>query len=120
MLIRLVVMLSVAAVGLALAACAETAELMAANAAEQAAMIAATQATIATTQAIQQLEASSTQMSSHGQVSSGHGVNLPLPPVNKGTFILFTPQYMIIQKDGKRLIVQRENYQDEDDSNSNP
>jgi hypothetical protein len=120
MLIRLVVMLSVVAAGLALAACAETAELMAAHAAEEAAVIAATQATIATTQAIKQLEASSTQMSGNGQVVSGHGMNLPLPPVNKGTFILFTPQYMIIQKDGKRLIVPRENYQQEEDGDSNP
>jgi hypothetical protein len=114
MLFRVMVMVSIAALALSLAACAETGTALAAAAAEQAAMIAATQATIATTQAIDQLEAASTQMSTQGQIQAGKSLgmsNMPhLPPVGKGTMIIFTPTMMIIQKDGKRLVIPRQQY----------
>jgi hypothetical protein len=77
-------------------------------------MIAATQASIATTQAIEALEGASTQMSSAATLPSA----LPqLPPVGKGTMIIFTPRFIIIQKDGKRLIVPRPQYDDDDNTN---
>jgi hypothetical protein len=114
MLFRLVVMLSVAALALALAACAETGGAIAASMAEQAAMIAATRATIATTEAIGELETASTQMSAQGgQANQLRG--LPkLPPVGKGKMIIFTPDLMILQNNGVRLIVPRENYEKEE------
>ena len=106
MLIRLVLLVSVAALGLALAACAEMAEGMAASAAAQAAQIAATQAEIATTQAIDQLQAASTQMSR--EIQSGQAFNLPnLPPIHKGTMVLVLPTAIVIQKDGHRYIFPR-------------
>lgn len=115
MLFRALVFVLLAAVALALAACAETGEAMAAGVAEQAAMVAATQATIATTQAIDQLSAASTQMSSQAQSGQFH---LPqLPPIGKGTVVIVTPKFIILQKDGKRFIMPRDTYYDED---SNP
>ena len=107
MLIRLVVLVSVAALGLALAACAEMAEGMAASAAAQAAQIAATQAEIATTQAINQLQVASSQMSE--RVRAGQSpIPLPnLPPVHKGTMVLVLPNAIVIQKDGRRYIFPR-------------
>lgn len=116
MLFRVVALVLVAALALALAACAETGEAMVASAAEQAAVIAATQATIATTQAIDELEAASTQMSAETQTQaqSGKLPRLPhLPPIRKGTLIIFTPNMMIIQKNGKRLIIPRQQYYDD-------
>jgi hypothetical protein len=114
MLFRLVVMVSVAATALALAACAEQGEAMAAGMAAQAAEIAATQATIATTQAIHDLAASTTRMASGARVGGPRGLPFPLPPVRKGTIMIFTPELIILQKNGKRLIVHRENLQAED------
>jgi hypothetical protein len=107
MLIRLVVLVSVAALGLALAACAEMAEGMAASAAAQAAQIAATQAEMATTQAINQLEVASSQMSR--RIQSGQPlIALPnLPPIHKGTMILVLPDAIVIQKDNHRYIFPR-------------
>jgi hypothetical protein len=107
---RLFVLIAASAAALALAACAETGGAMAASAAEQAAVIAATQATIATTQAIDQLETASTRMSIRGpQPYAVRG--LPkLPPVRKGRLVIFTPDFIIVQRHGKRIIVRRENY----------
>jgi hypothetical protein len=113
MLIRLVVLVSVAALSLALAACAEMAESMAASAAAQAAQIAATQAEMATTQAINQLQVASSQMSQ--RIQSGQSpIEIPnLPPIHKGTIVLVLPNAIVIQKDGQRYIFTRsqEDYQ---------
>jgi hypothetical protein len=99
----MVVMLSIAAMGLALAACAETGGALATAAAADAAAIAATQAAIATTQAIADLESASTQMSS-GQANANVSSLPQLPPVGKGTLIVDTPTALIIQHDGQRYI----------------
>jgi type II secretory pathway pseudopilin PulG len=113
MLVRVIVMVSVSALALALAACAAVGESMAASAAEQAALIAATQVSMATTQAIDELETASTQMST--QVQAGQSPALPkLPPVGKGTVVIFTPKFIIIQKDGQRFVIPRDPYQDDD------
>ena len=105
MLIRLVVMVSVAAAGLALAACAETGSALATYAAEQAAQIAATEAVAATTQEIEQLQAATSRMSQ--QVKAGT-FQLPfLPPVHKGTMVLVLPNAIIIQKNGHRYVFPR-------------
>jgi hypothetical protein len=95
-------MLSLAVIGLSLAACAEAGEAMAASLAEQAAEIAATQAVTATTQAVAQLQSAATQMSA---ASTAQPVNLPnLPPVGKGNLIIASPNYIIVQTGGKRFI----------------
>ncbi|MGD0389469.1 MAG: hypothetical protein ABSC42_10995 [Tepidisphaeraceae bacterium] len=103
MLVRMLVMLSIAAMGLALAACAVTGGALATAAATDAASIAATQAAIAATQAIEALESASTQMSS-AQANANAGSLPQLPSVGKGTLIVDTPTALIIQKDGKRYI----------------
>ncbi len=111
MLLRMFVVVFVAALALVLAACAETggavASALAAQAAEQAAAIAATQAEMATTQAIDQLEAAATQTSAQLQAT---GKILP-STVNKGTFVIDTPQAIIFQKDGKRYIMMKPQYE---------
>src|SRR5580704_12065117 len=113
MLVRVIVMVSVSALALALAACAAAGESMAASAAEEAAVIAATQVSMATTQAIDHLEAASTQMST--QTPATQSLSLPkLPPIGKGTVVIFTPKLIIIQKDGKRFVIPRDPYQDDD------
>jgi nitrous oxide reductase len=106
MLLRTVVMLSIAAMGLALAACAETGGALATAATADAAAVAATQAAIATTQAIADLEAASTQMSSSGHAGATTAASLlpTLPSVRKGTLIVNMPNAVIIQKNGKRYI----------------
>ncbi len=115
MLIRCIVMVSLAAMGLSLAACAEMGEAMAASAAEQAAAIAATQAATATTQAVTQLETAATQMS---EASAAQPVNLPnLPPVGKGNLIIYTPKFVIIQSNGRRYIFMKNNWPAGDDAN---
>ena len=114
MLVRLIVMVSVTAAALSLAACAEMGEAMAASAAQQAAEIAATQAEIATTQALTQLQAATSQMAT--QAANGR-LSLPsLPKAHKGTFIIYLPHAMIIQKNGRRYVFARDDYTDEDDS----
>jgi hypothetical protein len=114
MLVRLIVMVAVTAAALALAACAEMGEAMAVSAAEQAAAIAATQAEIATTQTLTQLQAATSQMAT--QAANGH-LSLPsLPKAHKGTYIIYLPHAMIIQKNGHRYVFARDNYVDEDDS----
>jgi hypothetical protein len=113
MLLRAIVMVLVAALALALAACTAVGGAMATSVAEQAAMIAATQVSMATTQAIDQLETASTQMSAPAQ--GGQMPLLPrLPPVGKGTMVIFTPKLIIIQKNGKRIIIPRNQYEDDD------
>ena len=103
---RCVMLLALAVSGLALAACAEMGEAMAASAAEQAATIAATQAAIASTQAIDQLETASTQMSNQMASAATQPFSFPnLGPVNKGTVIVDTPTALIVQFNGKRVIV---------------
>jgi hypothetical protein len=106
MLFRCVMLLALAVSGLALAACAEMGEAMAASAAEQAATIAATQAAIASTQAIDQLETASTQISNQVSTASTQPFFLPhLPPIGSGTVIADTPTALIVQVNGKRVIV---------------
>jgi hypothetical protein len=112
MLFRAVVTVLVAALALALAACAETGEAMAAGYAEQAATIAATQASMATTQAINDLETASTQMSTQAQ--AGQTLTLPkLPPVGKGRLVIVTKDLVIIQQNGQRTIIRRPRYDDD-------
>jgi hypothetical protein len=116
MLVRLIVMVSVTAAALSLAACAEMGEAMAASAAQQAAEIAATQAEIATTQALTQLQAATSQMAT--QAANGH-LSLPsLPKAHKGTLIIFLPNAMIIQKNGHRYVFPRENYMQEENTDT--
>jgi hypothetical protein len=114
MLFRLVVLVSVMATALALAACAEQGEAMAAGMAAEAAEIAATQAAIATTEAIKTVAESTTRVSTAQRVGGPKGLLQSLPPVHKGTMIIFTPDLMILQKNGKRLVVHRENLQKEE------
>ncbi|MGD0771138.1 MAG: hypothetical protein ABSB42_23375 [Tepidisphaeraceae bacterium] len=105
MLLRMMAMLSIAAMGLALAACAETGGALATAVAVDAASIAATQAIIATTQAIEALDAASTRMSSSQANANAVANSLPhLPRVGKGTLIINTPTALIVQKNGKRYI----------------
>ena len=114
MLLRVVVLVSVSALALALAACEAVGGAMATSVAEQAAMIAATQVSMATTQAIDQLETASTQMSTQAQ--AGQAPVFPkLPPVGKGTMVIFTPKFIIIQKDGRRFIIPRDQYDNDSD-----
>jgi guanyl-specific ribonuclease Sa len=103
MLLRTVMMLAIAVVGLALAACAETGGALATEATADAASIAATQAAIATTQAIEAIESASNQMSS-AQANANAGSLPQLPPVGKGTLIVDTPTALIVQKNGQRYI----------------
>jgi shikimate kinase len=115
----MLVVLVVAALALVLAACAETGSAMASAAAAQAAEIAATQAEIATTQAIDQLEAASTQSSSIQLQAQGK--ILPLPNVvNQGTVIIDTPQAIVLQKNGKRYIVLKPQYEWDPSWQQNP
>jgi glucan biosynthesis protein len=113
MLIRCVIMLGLAASGLALAACAQTESAMLSAMAAQAAEIAATQAALASTQSIQALENAATQMAD--QAETGQAVTLPsslpsLPPPSKGTLVIDTPTVLIIQYNGKRTIVVKNPY----------
>jgi hypothetical protein len=109
MVVRLVVLVSVAALGLVLAACAETTGAMASMAAAQAAEIAATQAEMATTQAIEQLQTASSRMSR--EVESGQAFQLPnLPPIHKGTVVISYPNFTMIQVKGHRYIIMRPQY----------
>ena len=109
MVVRLVVLVSVVALGLALAACAETGGALASMAAAQAAEIAATQAEMATTEAIQQLQTASSRMSREAQ--SGQAFQLPpLPPIHKGTVVISYPNCTIIQFKGHRYIFLRPSY----------
>jgi hypothetical protein len=107
MLIRSVVLVSVVALALALAACAEMAESMAASAAASAAEIAATQAEMATTQAIDQLQVAASQMSQRAQAGQNPFALPNLPPIHKGTMVLVLPNAIVIQKDGHRWIFPR-------------
>jgi hypothetical protein len=112
MLFRWVMMLALAGTGLALAACAEMGEAMAASMAEQAAQIAATQAVTASTQAIDELETASTQMST----SPGTPIAVPsLPAIGKGMIVVDTPTVMIVQINGKRVIIVKPQHTDDDD-----
>jgi hypothetical protein len=105
----MLLILSFAALSLVLAACAETSGAMASAAVTEAAEVAATQAAIATTEAIGQLEAAATQSSAQLQAT---GKIVPiLPPVSKGPLIVSTPQLMIIQNNGKRLIIVKPQYE---------
>lgn len=116
MLVRCVVMVSLAVIGLSLAACAEMGEAMVASAAEQAAAIAATQAAIATTQTVGQLETAATQMSD--EATSAQPVSLPnLPPVGKGNLIIASPNFIIVQTGGKRYIFYKSTPPTDDDAN---
>jgi len=109
MVVRLVVLVSVAALALALAACAETGGALATIAAEQAAEIAATQAEMATTQAIDQLQTATSRMSR--EIQSGQAFQLPnLPPVHKGTVVISYPNFTMIQVKGHRYIIMRPSY----------
>lgn len=113
MLFRVMVLLTLSAVALALAACAETGSALAASVAEEAATIAATRAAMATTQAIDDLETASTQTSAPTLVG-GQVRNIPhLPAVNKGSIVIVTHDLIIIQKDGKRIVVPRQRYDDD-------
>jgi hypothetical protein len=118
MLFRWAVMLSLAVLGLSLAACAEMGEAMAASVAEQAAEVAATQVAIATTQTVDKLEAAASQMSDQVENGTMQPVNLPsLPPVGKGTLIIYSPKVVIIQTNGKRYILLRHSPVVDQDSN---
>ncbi len=70
---------------------------------------------MATTQAIDELETASTQMSTEIQTGQSP-VFSKLPAVGKGTMVIFTPKFIIIQKDGRRFIIPRDQYEDEDQS----
>ena len=107
MLLRMLVVVSVLALALVLAACAETGGALASAAAAQAAEIAATQAEIATTQAIDQLEAAATRTSAQMQAT---GKILPTV-VHKGTYVIDTPQAIILQKNGHRYIMIKPQYE---------
>lgn len=104
----MVLILSVAALGLVLAACAQAGGAMASAEAAEAASIAATQAAIATTQAIDQLEAATTQESSVQLQPQGKVV---LPPIGKGNYVIDTPQMTIVQQNGKRYVYLKPQWQ---------
>lgn len=112
MLTRCVIMLGLAASGLALAACAQTESAALSAMAAQAAAIAATQAALATTQQIQALENAATQMADSAE--TGQPVTMPslssLPPPSKGTLVIDTPTVIIIQNNGKRYIYMKNPY----------
>jgi poly(3-hydroxybutyrate) depolymerase len=111
MLFRMLLILSVAALGLVLAACAETGSAMASAMATEAAEVAATQAAIATTQAIDQLEAAATQSSVVQLQATGKIVPMLPSSGGQGNLIIDTPQMTIIQQNGKRYIIVKPQYQ---------
>jgi len=115
MLLRAAVMVLMVAMSLALAACAAAGGAVAATYAQEAAMIAATQVSMATTQAIDELETASTQMST-SQPAGQTSLFPKLPPVGKGTMVIFTPKFIIVQKDGRRFVIPRDQYDDADQS----
>jgi hypothetical protein len=113
----MVVLVAVAATALALAACAQEEAAMAGSVAAEAAEVAATQAAIATTQAIQKLENSTTRMASASPryVSGPRALPSLLPKTHKGNMVIITPDFVIVQKDGRRLIVPRDRYVKEEE-----
>ena len=110
MVFRMLLILCVAALSLVVAACAESSGAMASAVAAEAATVAATQAAIATTQAIDQLEAAATQSSTVQLQATGKILPI-LPPSAKGSLIVNTPQMMIIQQNGKRVILVKPQYE---------